>query len=90
MVCPKTGVKKNFFPFAPGISAWKMAEPFPMSTSGVMEPRNAPSRKRIAPRIAVGVVSVGIVGARMRIVVASVRMMWVTPFMELCWRGDGI
>ena len=90
MVCPKTGVKKNFFPFAPGISAWKMAEPFPMSTSGVMEPRNAPSRKRTAPRIAVGVVSVGIVGARIRMAVASVRMMWVTPFMELCWRGDGI
>ena len=82
MVCPKTGVKKNFFPFAPGISEWKMAEPLPMSTSGVMEPRKAPRMKRTAPRMAVGGVRVGIVGARIRTAVASVRMMWVTPFME--------
>ena len=82
MVCPKTGVKKNFFPFAPGISAWKMAEPFPMSISGVIEPRKAPRMKRTAPMMAAGVVRVGIAGARIRIAVAKVRTMWVTPFME--------
>ena len=80
MVCPKTGVKKNFFPFAPGISAWKMAEPLPMSTSGVMEPKNAPRIKRTAARIAGGVVRCGIVGARIKTAVARVRAMWVTPF----------
>jgi len=36
------------------------------------------------------VVRVGIVGARIRTAVASVRMMWVTPFMELYGKGGGI
>ena len=32
--------------------------------------------------MAAGVVSVGIVGARIKMAVARVRMMWVTPFMR--------
>ena len=82
MKWPKTGVRGNFFPFAPGISAWNIAEPLPMSISGVMEPRNAPRMKRTAPMMAAGVVSVGIVGARIKMAVARVRTIWVTPFMR--------
>ena len=61
-----------------------------MSISGVMEPRNAPRTKRTAPRIAAGVVRQGIVGARIRRAVASVRTMWVTPFMKICRKEKGI
>jgi hypothetical protein len=41
------GVRKNLKPFAPGMVAWNIADSWPLSISGAIDPKKMPSRMTI-------------------------------------------